>query len=103
MYGIMGKIQAAAGQREQLMAHLLQAAAELTSLEHCYLYVVSRASDDADGIWVTEIWRSPSDHQDSLKLEAIQSLISAARPLIAGMPERIEFEPMGGKGLTERE
>lgn len=99
MYGLMGKFHAQEGQREALLAHLLQAAEQLSALEGCYLYVVSRAKDDANGIWVTEVWRDPSDHQASLQHEAIQTLISVARPLIANMTDRTEFEPVGGKGL----
>jgi len=99
MYGLMGRINAQTGQGEALLGHLLKAAAQLHNLEGCYLYVVSKATDDADGIWVTEVWRSAADHQASLHHEAIQALIAAARPLIAGMVHRTEFTPVGGKGL----
>ncbi|MBL8165082.1 MAG: antibiotic biosynthesis monooxygenase [Anaerolineae bacterium] len=99
MYGLMGKIRAQDGQRESLLAHLLEAARLLNDLETCYLYVVSRATDDPEGIWVTEVWRSQADHQASLTHEAIRSLIAVARPLIAGMSDRTEFAPAGGKGL----
>lgn len=99
MYGLMGKMRAQPGQREALLGHLLHAAELLGDLESCYLYVVSRATDDPDGIWVTEVWRGPADHQGSLTHDAIKSLIAVARPLIAGMSDRVEFEPAGGKGL----
>jgi quinol monooxygenase YgiN len=99
MYGLMGKIRAQEGQREALLEHLLQAARLLSTLEACYLYVVSRAPDDPHGIWVTEVWHNQADHQASLTHEAIRSLITVARPLIAGMSDRTEFEPVGGKGL----
>lgn len=99
MYGLMGKIHAQDGQREVLLEQLLQAAEQLSALEGCYLYIVSRAQDDANVIWVMEVWRSQEDHHESLKHEAIQSLIAVARPLIADMSNRTEFEPVGGKGL----
>lgn len=99
MYGLMGKIVAQDGQREVLLAHLLQAAQQLSSLASCYLYVVSKATDDDHAIWVTEVWQSKDAHQASLQQTAIQELIAAARPLMAGMGERIEFDPIGGKGL----
>lgn len=99
MYGLMGKIQAHAGQGEALLQHLLNAAEQLQGLEGCYLYVVSRAADDADAVWVTEVWRDQQEHQASLQHAAIQALIAAARPLIAGMSDRTEFIPVGGKGL----
>ncbi len=99
MYGLHGKITAQPGQREALLAALLRGAEMLSKLEGCYTYIISRASDDADAIWVTEVWRSAVDHQASLSHEAIRTLITEARPLIAGMSDRTEFEPVGGKGV----
>lgn len=101
MYGLFGKMRARPGQRETLLGHLLRGAAELNALDGCYLYVVSRAPDDPDGIWVYEVWRSEVDHRASLEHPAIQSLIASARPIIAEMPVRIEVTPVGGKGLPE--
>ena len=99
MYGLHGKIRATPDQREALLGHLLDAARLLADLDGCHLYLVSRAIDDPDGIWVTEVWRSQADHQVSLAHDAIKNLIAVARPLIAGMSDRSEFAPAGGKGL----
>lgn len=101
MYGLFGKMRAHPGQREALIGHLLHAATLLRDLDGCYLYVISSADDDPDGIWVTEMWASKDDHQNSLTHDAIKSLITVARPLIADMPQRFEFTPLGGKGLPE--
>lgn len=102
MYGLFGKMRAQPGQRDALLEHLLRGAAQLHDLDGCYLYVINRAPDDPDGIWVNEIWRSEADHRASLEHPAIQALIAAARPLIAEMPVRIEVTPVGGKGLPDR-
>ncbi|HYO87745.1 MAG TPA: putative quinol monooxygenase [Candidatus Limnocylindrales bacterium] len=99
MYGLTGKFTAQPGEREALLGHLLAAASQLRAYEGCLIYIVSRATDDPNGIWVTEVWRSRDDHQGSLALKSTQALIAAARPLIAGMSDRTEFEPVGGKGL----
>jgi quinol monooxygenase YgiN len=101
MYGLHGKIRAQAGQREALLALFLNDEASLNSMEGCYLYLISSAVDDADAIWITEVWRSQADHQASLANEAVRALITAARPLIADMTDRSEFTPLGGKGLAE--
>lgn len=98
----MGKIRAHAGDGEKLLAYLLRAAEELSALENCYLYVISRDKDDVDALWVTEIWRNQEDHQASLTHDAIRTLIASARPLIAEMNHRTEFEPVGGKGLSDK-
>jgi quinol monooxygenase YgiN len=99
MYGLCGKIESQPGQRDALIAYLLEAADILRQVEGCYLYVVSSLPDEPDGIWVTEVWRSQEDHQGSLSVDAVRAVIGAARPLIAGMSERVEHTPLGGKGL----
>ncbi len=101
MYGLFGKMQAQPGKRDVLAGHLLRAAEMLRNLDGCYLYIINLATDDSDGIWVNEVWRSQADHQASLTHEAIRNLIAVARPLIAAMPERFEVTPLGGKGLSE--
>ncbi|MDX1994392.1 MAG: antibiotic biosynthesis monooxygenase [bacterium] len=99
MYGLFGKMRTHPGQREVMIGHMLEAARLLGELDGCYLYIVNSVPDDPDGIWVNEVWRSREDHQASLNHEAIKSLISVARPLIAEMTERYEVTPVGGKGL----
>lgn len=101
MYGLCGKVRAHEGQRNALLEYLLQAADVLREVDGCYLYVIGTAPDDADGIWVTEVWRSQADHQGSLSHEAIRAIIASARPLIAEFADRIEFTPVGGKGIPE--
>lgn len=100
MYGLFGKFTAQPGQREALLGHLREAAAQMEAVEGCLIYIVGRATDDPDGIWISEVWRSQAEHQGSLALPATQALIAAARPLIAGMSGRVEYEPLGGKGLS---
>lgn len=99
-YGLCGKVVAVEGQGEALEGHLLEAARALEAADGCHLYLVSRARDEADAVWVVEVWEDAQAHQASLELPAVQDLIARARPIIAGMPERIEMEPLGGKGLA---
>jgi quinol monooxygenase YgiN len=101
-YGIHGKFSAAEGKREELLAILLQAAQALQSNPGCLLYLVSRAADDPDGIWVSEVWADAAAHQASLEPEEIRAIITQARPLIAGMSGRVELDVAGGKGLPTR-
>lgn len=99
-YGLVGKIVAAPGRGAELADHLLEAAAALEEVPDCLLYVVSPVPDEPDAVWVTEIWTSPDAHRASLELHAVRALIARARPIIAGMGERIELHPVGGKGLA---
>jgi quinol monooxygenase YgiN len=99
MFGLIGKLKTHPGQRKMLVGHLLSAASLLQVLEGCYLYVISRATNDPDTMWVTEVWRSQDDHRASLNHEAVKALITAARPLLAEPPSGFEVAPVGGKGL----
>jgi quinol monooxygenase YgiN len=97
-FGLYGKIIAQPGQRDALVAGLLEAAALMQHLPGCELYIVNVSASEPDAVWVTEVWRSASDHQASLAQEEIKALIKRTMPLIAG-GERIEIIPIGGKGL----
>lgn len=97
MYGLISKISAVSGQRDQLIAILLQSSRELPG---CLSYVVAQDRDDPDGIWVTEVWNSAESHAASLTSPALQQAIAGARPIIAGMGARHETTPVGGVGLA---
>jgi quinol monooxygenase YgiN len=96
MYGLIGKIQAAPGQRDALIAILLEG---LRDMPGCLSYIVAQDPADADAIWVTEVWDSQESHAASLSLPAVQQAIARGRPLIAGFGERYETMPVGGHGL----
>lgn len=100
LYGLCGQIVARPGDGDALAALLLDAAAAMGAVAGCHLYVVSRDPGNEDAVWVLEAWESADAHQASLKLESVRNLISQARPIIASMGERIELQPVGGKGLV---
>lgn len=104
-YGLCGKIVATAGHGPALAQHLLDAAEALNDVEGCRLYLVNRALNEPDAVWVVEVWDSAEAHGASLQLDAIQQLIARARPIIAemAMSSRVEMEPLGGKGLPPAE
>jgi len=89
---------AAPGQREALIEILLEGQSEMPG---CLSYIIARDTEDADALWVTEVWDSQASHQASLSLPTVQEAIARGRPLIAGFGERFETEPVGGHGLVE--
>lgn len=97
MYGLIGKMKAAPGQRDALIEILLAGTGEMPG---CLSYVVAKDSEDADAIWITEVWDSRESHAASLSLPAVQEAIAKGRPMIAGFGERFETEPVGGFGLA---
>jgi quinol monooxygenase YgiN len=96
LYGLIGKIKAKPGQREELAKILL---AGTRSMPGCFSYIVANDPTDADALWITEVWDSADSHKASLALPAVKEAITAGRPLIAGFGERFETQPLGGTGL----
>lgn len=97
MIGLMGKFGAHVGQQSALAEYLLQAAELMRQAPGCKLYVVQTSGEH--DVWVTEVWETKHDHDNSLKIEGVPELIAQARPLIAKMSEPIWTEVWGGKGL----
>lgn len=99
-YGLTGKMLAVAGKGDELEGYLLTAAAGMAEVEGCWLYLVSRIDGEPDAVMVTEVWDSSASHQASLQIPGTAELIARVRPIIAGMSDRIEFLPKGGKGIS---
>ncbi|MDQ1911413.1 antibiotic biosynthesis monooxygenase [Paenibacillus sp. GD4] len=87
------------GQRDRLLAILLEAGAVMENVKECEVYLVHVSDTEADTIYVTEVWGSQEAHKASLDEEATKASIQEAMPLIAGV-EAVRFRPVGGKGLT---
>ncbi|WP_306391981.1 putative quinol monooxygenase [Telluria beijingensis] len=99
MYGLIGKLRAHPGQRDALIAILLEGTAAMPG---CLSYVIAKDKADADAIWITETWDSAASHKASLTLPSVQAAITKGRPLIAAFTDRFETEPVGGHGLPQQ-
>lgn len=98
MTGLQGKMVAKPGQREALLALLLEAS-RASDLPGCRLHVVSEVPSEPDAIAITEVWEDRAAHAASLQLERVRALIAKAQPLIAEMGQPLELRPVGGQGL----
>jgi quinol monooxygenase YgiN len=96
MYGLIGKMLTAPGQRDSVIAILTEGTAAMPG---CLSYIVATDPTDPNAIWITEVWDSKASHEGSLKLQAVQAAIAKARPMITGFGERFETNPVGGAGL----
>ncbi|MGH9868157.1 MAG: putative quinol monooxygenase [Candidatus Polarisedimenticolia bacterium] len=96
MYGLIGKMKVVPGQRDALIAILLDG---VGGMPGCLSYIVAQDPADADAVWVTEVWDSQDSHKASLSLPSVQQAISRGKPLIAGFGEHFETAPVGGHGL----
>ena len=92
MHGLIGKMTANPGSRDDLVALL----AGMDAMPGCVSYVVAHDMDDPNGVWVTEIWESEEAHRHSLELPRVQEVIRRGRPLIAGFEHRFVTTPVGG-------
>lgn len=99
MYGLIGKMTAVAGQRDALIAILLEGVADMPG---CLSYVVAKDPSDANAIWITEVWDSQESHKASLSLPAVREAITRGKPLIASFGDSTVTEPVGGHGLSGR-
>lgn len=96
LYGLIGQIIAADGERDRLIEILLSGTADMPG---CLSYVIARDPSNEDALWITEIWESRAAHEASLSLESVQAAIARGRPLIDRFATRIETAPVGGHGL----
>jgi quinol monooxygenase YgiN len=96
LYGMIGKIKTQPGKRADLIALLGGGTGDMPG---CLAYLIAEDVADADGIWITEIWKTKQYHADSLKLPAVQAAIAKGRPLIAGFETHVETRPVGGMGI----
>jgi quinol monooxygenase YgiN len=96
MYGLIGKMKTAPGQRDALIAILLEGTG---SMPGCLSYIIAQDPADPDAIWITEAWDSRESHKASLSLPSVRNAIAKGKPLIAGFGERFETTPVGGHGL----
>lgn len=97
-YLLHGKLTTKDGQGEKLSEILLEASRLVSSANGCTAYVVSRDLTDVNSIWVTEIWESKQDHDDSLNVAGVKELIAQAIPILNGAPQKgQELEILGGK------
>lgn len=97
MYGLIGKMSAVTGKRDELIAILLEGVDDMPG---CLSYVVSKDSSDADAIWITEVWDTKASHDASLSLPRVKQAMARGKPLIAGFGNGVVTTPVGGHGLV---
>ena len=95
------KMTAQPGKGDALAQVLLGVAASLADTPGCELYVINRSPAEPDAVWVTELWDSQAAVDASLqelKTDAGRARLAEVTALLAGPPERIDLEPLGGVG-----
>lgn len=99
-YLLHGKLTAKSGHREELANILLQASHLVSTAKGCMLYVIGKEENDANSVYVTEIWNTKEDHDNALKDDGVRELIMKAMPILDGQPTKgQELEILGGTGV----
>jgi len=93
MYGMIGKLVAAPGKRDQIIQILGDAT---VSMPGCLSYVIAKDATDENTIWVTEVWDTQESHDASLKLPRVQKSVADARPLITAFERVAVTAPVRG-------
>lgn len=100
MYLLHGKLNAKEGHVAELANILLRASKLVSNAEGCKLYVIGKAENDQNAVYVTEIWENKENHDNSLKLAGVKEMIMEAMPLLDGQPTKgQELEILGGAGI----
>ncbi len=99
-YGLHGWLKSTEGNAHILADIMLRAATLMKRAEGCQLYIVSTDKTDKNKIWITEVWDSKEDHNNSLSVEGVKELISEAMPILDGAPQKgQELTVVGGHGI----
>lgn len=98
-FGLYGRFLVHKNDRDELSSILLEAAEAMGHVDGCEIYQVSVSHEEPQAVYVYEGWKDETAHQASLTLEATQTLIRRAKPLITGMERINTLQTLGGKGL----
>ena len=96
MYGLIAKLTAIPSKRDELIAILEKGT---RSMPGCFSYILAKDAVDENILWVTEIWNSAANHDESLALPAVKDSIVRGKPLIAGFEKVAVTNPVGGVGF----
>ena len=92
MFGLIGKIRAVEGRAPDLAEVLLSGTSDIPGNVH---YLVAQDAQDADVLWVTEVWVDEASHKASLQSPSVQAAIARGRPLIAAFEQHVQTVPIG--------
>ncbi len=99
-YFLHGKLTAKSGHQKELADILLKASQLISTADGCKLYVVGQDENEENSVYVTEIWDSKEDHDNSLNVEGVKELITKAIPILDGPPTKgQELEILGATGI----
>ncbi len=103
-HGIYTKHTAKPGQRDGLVAKLLEAGELMQGQPDCLLWIINTA-EEPDVAYAYVVWSSKAAHDAALSPEGMpeemKTLMAGTRPFMSEdvKPEHVFMTPVGGKGL----
>jgi len=92
-YGLVSKVNALPGKRENLAEALLEISRLVLHSDGCLSYVVSIVPDDEDAIFVTEYWLNHDAHRTVFALPGLFELMNQCQALAADF-KQTELHPL---------
>jgi quinol monooxygenase YgiN len=87
-YLLHGSLTAKPDSQTQLAKILVEASKLMQTAKGCELYTISLDPKDPVSVWITEIWETREDHDNSLSVPGVRELITQAMPLLATPPTK---------------
>ena len=91
MFGLISKLRAHHGHRDDLIAVLLEGS---RAMPGCLNYLVAKDIHDEHTVWVVETWDSAQAHHSALSLPGVVTAMAKGKPLVAAIERRIETVPV---------
>ena len=101
-FSLFNKFMVQEGEKEKMVDILLEAAESMKNLDECEIYLVNISENEPSSVYVYEVWANEDANLASLSLEATQTLISRAKPIITGMERISTLITKGGKGISSK-
>ena len=90
----VGTLGVRPGHRDEVVAILTRRNPQLSDAG-CLLYEVGVSDEDADLVFVIELWESAEAHRASLRLDSVRAAIAEAMPLLSGSMDGNRFWTSG--------
>jgi quinol monooxygenase YgiN len=87
-YLLHGSLSAKKNNQKVLSQILVEASKLMQTAKGCELYTVSLDQSNSQNVWITEIWTTKKDHDNSLSVAGVRELISQAMPLLSNLPSK---------------
>ncbi len=96
MYGLIVRLTAVPGRRDEMIGILKESAADMPG---CLSYVVAQDSSDENAIWVAEVWESIASHGASLLLPPVKNAMLRGKAIVSSFDKIAVTNPVWGVGL----